>query len=80
MGAMAMTIRLDHQMRGQIPHRTAEFPVTYYHDELAALPNREGPFHWHPDFEIATATVGVLDYQVGQQHVLLQPGDGIFVN
>ena len=80
MGAMAMTIRLDHQMREQILHRTAEFPVTYYHDELAALPNREGPFHWHPDFEIATATVGVLDYQVGQQHVLLQPGDGIFVN
>ena len=75
-----MTIRLDHQMREQIPHRTAEFPVTYYHDELAALPNREGPFHWHPDFEIATATVDVLDYQVGQQHVLLQPGDGIFVN
>lgn len=75
-----MPILLDHQLREQIPHKTTEFPVTYYHDELAELPNWSGPFHWHPDFEIATAASGVLDYQVGQQHITLEPGDSIFVN
>lgn len=75
-----MPIILDHQLRERIPHKATEFPVTYYHDELGGLPNWAGPFHWHPDFEIATAANGVLDYQVGQQHVILEAGSSIFVN
>lgn len=75
-----MPIILDHQLREQIPHNATDFPITYYHDELVTLPNWAGPLHWHPDFEIATATSGVLDYQVGQQHIILEAGDSIFVN
>lgn len=75
-----MPIILDHQLREQIPHKATEFPVTYYHDELIELPNWAGPFHWHPDFEIATAASAVLDYQIGQQHIMLEAGDSIFVN
>lgn len=75
-----MPIILDHQLREQIPHKATEFPVTYYHDELVELPDWAGPFHWHPDFEIATAARSVLDYQVGQQHITLEAGDSIFVN
>lgn len=75
-----MPIILDHQLREHIPHKATEFPVSYYHDELVELPNWEGPFHWHPDFEIATAASGVLEYQVGQQHITLEAGDSIFVN
>ena len=75
-----MPIILDHQLREQIPHNAAAFPVSYYHDELADLPNWTGPVHWHPDFELATAVSHALDYQVGQQHITLEPGDSIFVN
>ncbi len=75
-----MPIILNHQLREQINHDTEVFPITYYCDELATLPNREGPLHWHPDFEIATAVSGVLDFQVGRQHIMLEAGDSIFVN
>lgn len=75
-----MPINLDHQLREQIPHDSTVFPITYFHDELATLPNRAGPLHWHPDFEIATAVSGVLDFQVGRQHITLEAGDSIFVN
>jgi AraC-like DNA-binding protein len=75
-----MAIILDHQLREQIPHSNNEFPITYFHDELAALPNRAGPLHWHPEFEIATATISALDFQVGREHILLDVGDSIFVN
>lgn len=75
-----MPIILDHQLREQIPHDSTVFPITYFHDELATLPNWAGPLHWHPDFEIATAASGVLDFQVGRQHVKLEEGDSIFVN
>lgn len=75
-----MPIILDHQFREYIPHNAKEFPITYFHDELVAQPDLAGPLHWHPDFEIATAECGVLDYQVGEQHIILEAGDSIFVN
>ena len=75
-----MPMILNYQLQEQIPHNATDFPITYYHDELAALPSWAGPLHWHTDFEIATATKGVLDYQVGQQHIVLERGDSIFVN
>ena len=75
-----MAIILDYQLREQIPHDVEKFPITYFCDELAALPNWAGPLHWHPDFEIATEVSGVLDFQVGQHHVILKAGDSILVN
>lgn len=75
-----MPILLDHQLQEQLPHNILDFPVAFYCDELADLPDRAGPVHWHPYFEIATAQSGILDYQVGQNHTILEPGDSIFVN
>ena len=75
-----MPIIIDHQLREQMPHDITTFPITYFHDEFATIPNWEGPFHWHPDFEIATAISNTLDYQVERQHITLKPGDSIFVN
>ena len=75
-----MPILLDHQLQEQIPHDIVDFPIAYYCDELASLPNQAGPMHWHPYFEIATAQSGVLHFQVGQTHTILEPGDSIFVN
>ena len=75
-----MPIILDHELREYIPHNDVEFPITYFHDELVAVPDLAGPLHWHPDFEIATAERTTLDYQVGEQHIILKAGDSIFVN
>ncbi len=75
-----MSIVLDEQLREYIPHNAVKFPISYFHDELVALPNWAGPLHWHPDFEIATAERASLDYQVGEHHVVLEAGDSIFVN
>lgn len=75
-----MAIILNNKLQEQLPHDTVNFPITFFSDELATLPNWAGPLHWHPDFEIATAVKDVLEFQVGQQHIILEPGDSIFVN
>lgn len=75
-----MPIELDQHLREKMAHDTSEFPISFFRDELAALPNRTGPLHWHPEFEIATALDGILDYQVGKDHIQLTAGDSIFVN
>ena len=50
-----MPILLDHQLREQISQDLLAFPAAFYCDELAGLPDRAGPMHWHPYLEIATA-------------------------
>ena len=75
-----MPLVVDQHMREQITHKDPLFPVTYFEKELAELPHRAGPLHWHPDFEIARAESGTLEYQVGRRHILLQAGDSVFVN
>lgn len=71
---------VDAQLRESCNYDRTEFPIAYYRKELAQLPNRTGPLHWHPDFELLTAETGVIDFQVGQQHIMLRAGDSIFVN
>lgn len=75
-----MSILLDHQLREQINRNSSTFPVTFFCNELASLPDLVGPLHWHTDFEIASATSGVLDFQIGEQHIRLNAGESIFVN
>lgn len=68
-----MSIILDHQLREKMAHDASAFPISYFQDELALLPNQVGPLHWHPELEIATAVSGVLEYQVGQERIMLEP-------
>lgn len=75
-----MSIILDEQLREQIPHDCIAFPISYFRNELATTINRTSPLHWHPDFEIATAVNGILDFQVGREHIELEAGDSIFIN
>lgn len=75
-----MAVLVDRQMRERIDHEESCFPISFFENELSELPGREGPMHWHPDFEIARAECGVLEYQVGKEHILLQAGDSLLVN
>lgn len=75
-----MAILLNNQLQEQLPHDILNFPVSFYYNELADLPDHTGPVHWHPYFEIATAQSGILDFQVGQTHIFLEPEDSIFIN
>lgn len=75
-----MPILLDRYLQEQIPQDPGALPVAFYRAELAALPGRAGPVHWHPFLELATARQGVLDCQVGQTHITLAPGDSILIN
>ena len=45
-----MSITIDHQLREQMLHDAIAFPITYFDDEFAMLPNWEGSLHWYPEF------------------------------
>lgn len=75
-----MPVIIDNQLKEKNPYDIADFPISFYQDELETLAEWSGPLHWHPGFEIATAQIGTLDYQVGEKHITLNAGDSIFVN
>lgn len=75
-----MPVIIDQYLREQITHEENIFRISFFENELSELPGREGPLHWHPDFEIARAERGTLDYQIGGKHILLEAGDSLFVN
>jgi AraC-like DNA-binding protein len=75
-----MPIIIDNQLQEQIPYTLTNYPISFYEDELATLPQFSGPLHWHCGFEIATCLTGVLDYQVSNKHITLNANDSIFVN
>lgn len=75
-----MPVTMDDQLKEHIPYDSTRFPISFFHDELADLPQWNGPLHWHSGFEIATAENETLDYQVGEKHVTLNAGDSIFIN
>ena len=75
-----MPVIIDNLLKEQNPYDTAIYPISFYQDELETLVQWSGPLHWHPGFEIATAEVGILDYQVGEKHIILHAGESIFVN
>ena len=59
-----MPVTMDDQLKEHIPYDSTRFPISFFHDELADLPQWNGPLHWHSGFEIATAENETLDYQV----------------
>ena len=75
-----MSLVLDHQLREQMEHDAITFPIIYFDDELPLLPNRIVPLHWHPEFEFVTAVFNGLRFQIGMEHIALQPGESIFIN
>lgn len=75
-----MPVIIDQYMREQITHEGNVFQVSFFENELSEFPSREGPLHWHPDFEIVRAELGTLDYQIGRKHILLEAGDSLLVN
>ena len=43
-----MSVAMDYQLKERIPYNSTTFPISFFHDELANLPQWNGPLHWHP--------------------------------
>ena len=70
-------IRIDSQGRELIDHGTGAFPVACYRDDFRIM---DVPWHWHPEWEAVHIVEGSCTVAAGQEKVLLQAGDGFFIN
>lgn len=57
-----------------------EFPVYIRRSPLSAFPNYTADRHWHDDIELIYALSGKIKYNINGQIVIINEGEGIFVN
>ena len=65
-GSICVPFFVDHLFREQMNHISPAFPITYFHDEIADLPDRAGPVHWHPELEILYLDKNLIRLEVYQ--------------
>lgn len=70
----------DESMMELVNHGSAEFPFQYYLDDLAQFADQRIEWHWHKEIEMATVIHGTVSCFIGNCKIMLQAGDGIFIN
>ncbi len=58
----------------QIPHRTGDFPLDYYHVD-AHFPRYRMPMHWHKEMEIIRILQGRMHFYLDDDAVIAEAGD-----
>lgn len=62
-----------------IQHGKAEFPIQYYVNSLH-LAGNSVPMHWHPNLEFFVVHCGRVKIHAGNSEIILEQGQGIFLN
>ena len=62
-----------------IQHGKADFPIQYYVNSLHIAGNNV-PLHWHPNPEFFVVHRGKVHVQAGNSNIILEQGEGIFLN
>lgn len=74
------SIQVNDLMRETTAHGTPAFPIGVYTDDFSLYNGHIVAWHWHPEVEFAVVTRGAVEFIVGETHLPLQAGEGIFVN
>ena len=67
----------DGEGRELVQHGSALFPIACYEEDLKSY---SVAWHWHEEFEYILAVKGPLAVDVNKARLILQTGQGVFVN
>lgn len=77
---MNVTLKLKDDCSERVRYIFPEFPAYFSKGMLSHYPNYSAVSHWHDDLEFIAVQSGHMLYNVNGNTVLLNEGDGIFVN
>lgn len=73
-------IKTDHTMKELTEHGTAEYPILISCGLTLSFDTGIVSWHWHDDFELTYVESGHLNFSVGSDSFLLNPGEAVFIN
>ena len=71
---------LKSDMQELVRHGSDEFPIQYYVNSFDPGDSSSVPLHWHPRPEFFTVKHGTVKARVGSTELILESGDGLFIN
>ena len=70
----------DETLREIREHGTPEFPFEYYLDDIDEISQGYVEWHWHNEIEWAWVESGKVICRIGNEKIILEAGEGIFIN
>lgn len=77
---MQIEIDVKNDRSERVAYNMPDLPVYVRKGILSNYPNYSAISHWHDDIELIYVISGQMQYSINGKHVLLQSGEGIFVN
>lgn len=72
--------RIDQNLRELTEHRTVVLPIACYETTINQNINGYIPLHWHDELQFIHVIKGEAIFQVNEEKMTVQEGEGLFIN
>ncbi len=72
--------RVDQNLKELTEHRTVLLPIACYETTISNNINGYIPLHWHDELQFVVVIKGEAFFQIGEEEVMVQEGEGLFIN
>lgn len=73
-------IEADEFLQSMVGYGTPEFPFTYYYNEINRYHEKSVEWHWQSGLELSFVVAGPVECFAGEEKMILEQGDTLFVN
>ncbi|MFK2827030.1 AraC family transcriptional regulator [Bacillus sp. B190/17] len=71
---------VDQSLKELTEHRTVVLPIACYETIISQNINGYTPLHWHDEFQYVLVVKGESIFQINEEHITVQEGEGLFIN
>ena len=72
--------KIDHNLKELTEHRTVALPLACYETQINRNIHGYIPLHWHDEIQFILIVEGEAVFQIDDEEVYLEKGEGLFIN
>ncbi len=71
---------IDENLNERTKHRTTMLPIACYETTINQNVHGYIPLHWHEEVQLVLILKGEAIFQINEERIVIQKGDGLFIN
>ncbi|XRG79614.1 AraC family transcriptional regulator [Rossellomorea sp. GAMAL-10_SWC] len=71
---------VDESLKELTKHQTVVLPIACYETTIKKNINSYIPLHWHEEFQFVHVVKGEAIFQINEENIFVQEGEGLFIN
>ncbi|PFH89532.1 AraC family transcriptional regulator [Bacillus sp. AFS088145] len=71
---------VDQNLKELTKHHTVVLPIACYETTIKQNINSYIPLHWHDEFQFVHVVKGEAIFQINEENIFVQEGEGLFIN